>query len=197
MKRMIIVPVALLLMTAAHAQTEISRKAFSVGPVIGFGHAWMSPVAGSEYNPAMSAGVFAIYSPVEHWGVGMDVRYSIEGSKKSVPEIGFVNQQFHYLRVPVRAMYFFNGWGDDFRPKIAVGPSMGFLLTHDGPVYTTENKFDFGITASGGFNYRIYRGTWLNADVGCYHGLSDAILHTENREMQRNIMVNVGVGLEI
>jgi hypothetical protein len=197
MKRMIILPVALLLLTAAHAQTEISRKSFSVGPVIGIGHSWMSPVANSEYKPSMIAGVFAIYSPVEHWGIGMDVRYSVEGSKREFPETGVITQEFHYLRVPVRAMYFFNAWGDDFRPKIAVGPSMGFLIAHDAPSFTSENKFDFGVTASGGFNYRIYRGTWLNADVGCYHGLTDVVQHTESRELHRNIMLNVGIGLEI
>jgi hypothetical protein len=197
MKRIIILPVALLLTVAMYAQPEPSRKAFSVGPVIGFGHAWMSPAANSEYNPGMSAGVFGIYSPVEHWGVGMDVRYSIEGSRKEYAEVGAVNEQFHYLRVPVRAMYFFGGYGDDFRPKITLGPSMGFLLAHSGPVYTSANTFDFGVTASGGFNYRIYRGAWLNADAGYYHGLTDAVLHTENHEMQRNLMVNVGIGLEI
>lgn len=197
MKRLIILPVALLLMTAVHAQTEITRKSFSVGPVMGIGHAWMSPVANSEYNPAMSAGVFVIYSPVEHWGVGMDVRYSIEGSKRDFPETGIVTQDFHYLRVPIRGIYFFNSWGDDFRPKIMAGPSMGFLIAHDAPAFTSENRFDFGLTAGVGFNYRIYRGTWLNADAGCYHGLSDVVPHTESHEMQRNIMVNVGIGLEI
>lgn len=196
MKRIIIIPVALLLSVAAFAQQPV-RKAISIGPVIGFGHAWMSPVANSEYNPGMSAGLFGIYAPNEHWGLGMDVRYSIEGSKKDIPEVGFVNQKYQYLRVPVRAMYFFGKWGDDFRPKVTLGPSMGFLLAHDGPVYTTESKFDFGVAATGGFNYRIYRGTWLNADLGYYHGFTDAIMHTSNREMHRNLMLNIGVGLEI
>jgi hypothetical protein len=200
MKRLLILPVAFLLTISASAQRapeRESRKTFSFGPVMGFGHAWMTPTAYSEYNPAISAGVFAIYSPIEHWGLGADVRYSIEGSKKDYPEGGIVKSQFDYIRVPVRAMYFFGKWGDDFCPKLAVGPSFGFLVGSKGPSYVNENQMDFGFTASGGFNYRIYRGTWLNADVGCYHGLSDAVKGDQNKEGQRNIAVNVGVGFEL
>lgn len=197
MKRSILLPVALFLTLIAFAQRDPNRKAFSFGPVIGFGHAWMTPTAYSEYNPGMSAGGFVIYSPVEHWGIGMDVRYSIEGTKRNMPETGIVNYQYHYLRVPLRAIYFFGDYGDDFRPKITVGPSMGFLIGEKGAPYTSASTLDFGVTASGGFNYRIYKGAWLNMDAGCYHGLTDAVQHTENRELHRNIMLNVGLGLEI
>ncbi len=197
MKRLIIASAALLLAISASAQGEPARKAFSAGPIMGIGHSWMTPTKYSEYKPAMSAGVFAIYSPIEHWGVGMDVRYSIEGSKKDYPEGGIANQDFHYLRVPLKAIYFFGDWGDDFRPKIAVGPSMGFLIRSQIPYYTSENKFDFGLHASGGFNYRIYGNTWLNADVGCYHGFTDALENTNQRERQNNIMMNLGIGFEI
>lgn len=197
MKRLLIASAALLLVTAVCGQGEPARKAFSAGPVMGFGHAWMSPVAYSEYNPAMSAGAFAIYSPVEHWGIGMDVRYSIEGSKRNFPETGVVNHDFHYLRVPLSAIYFFGKWGDDFRPKIAVGPSMGFLIGTDVPAYISENRLDLGVHASAGFNHRIYGNTWLNADVGCYHGFTDAIGNTNGSERQNNIMMNLGIGFEI
>ncbi len=197
MKRILILPFALFFAVAANAQKEPARKEFSVGPVIGFGHAWMSPVANSEYHPAYSAGGFAIYSPIEHWGIGMDVRYSIEGSHKFLPESGKTNTQYDYLRVPIRAIYFFGGWGNDLRPKVMAGPSMGFLVKQTGPTYTSEDKFDFGITAAGGFNYRIHDNTWLNFDAGYYHGLTDVIQHTSEREQQRNVMVNVGIGFEI
>jgi hypothetical protein len=180
-----------------HAQPEPARKAFSFGPVIGLGHAWMTPVAYSEYNPTLNAGVFGIYSPLERWGLGMDLRYSVEGPKKYYSEGGVVNEQFHYLRIPIRGIFFFGNTGDDFRPKIAAGPSMGFLVKHTGPVYTSENHFDFGATVSAGFNYRLYRSTWFNADLSYYHGFTDAIMHTENRELQRNITLNVGVGFEL
>jgi hypothetical protein len=197
MKRIIILPVALILTIAAYAQGEPDRKAFSVGPVIGFGHAWMSPVRNSDFNPAYSAGAFAIYSPAEHWGIGMDVRYSIEGVKKVAPEVGERNLQYDYLRVPIRAMYFFGDWGDDFRPKVTLGPSMGFLLKQESPPYTPENKFDIGLTATGGFNYRIHDNTWLNFDLGCYHGLKDVVEGTGQSEKNRNIGVNLGIGFEL
>lgn len=197
MTRLIIASAALLLAISVNAQGEPKRKAFSAGPIMGMGHAWMTPTAHSAYNPAMSAGIFAIYSPVEHWGIGMDVRYSIEGSKRVYPEGVTVNQDFHYLRVPLSAIYFFGKWGDDFRPKIAVGPSLGFLIGSDTPSYISENTLDFGLHASAGFNYRIYGNTWLNADLGCYHGFTDAIENTNNKEYQNNIMVNLGIGFEI
>ena len=197
MKRVITGTFAMLFALTVNAQGEPKRKAFSFGPVMGLGHAWMSPTVYSKYNPAMSAGVFAIYSPVEHWGVGIDARYSIEGSKKEYPETGVSNMDFHYLRVPLSAIYFFGKWGDDFRPKIAVGPSMGFLIAMDVPGYISENRFDIGLHANGGFNYRIYGNTWLNADVGCYHGLSDAIQNTNHTERQNHIMANLGIGFEL
>lgn len=197
MKRIMILPLALLLTVAAYGQRVVNRKTVTIGPVIGFGHSWMSPVKYSEFNPSFSAGGFAIYSPVEHWGVGIDARYSIEGAKKTIPETGEIDIQYDYLRVPIRAMYFFGSWKDDFRPKITAGPSMGFLLKQKGPGYTTENKFDIGLTASGGFNYRIHDGTWLNFDAGWYHGFSDVIQHTPRVEKHRNMMVNLGIGFEI
>lgn len=199
MKRIMMIPLACLFAVTVNAQLADgpSWKAFSFGPIMGFGHSWTTPTKFSEYNPAMSAGVFGIYSPHEHWGVGMDARYSIEGSKKDYPEGGVVNQDYHYLRVPIRAMYFFGDYEDDFRPKITLGPSMGFLLRSKGPAYIHENNLDIGVVGTAGFNYRIVRGTWLNWDVGCYHGFSDAALHNSTKDGQRNIMMNLGIGFEI
>lgn len=188
----------LLFSAAVYAQPGgPSRKTLSFGPIMGYGHGWTTPTKYSEYKPALSAGAFAIYSPVEHWGLGMDVRYSIEGSTKDYPEGGTVKIEEHYLRVPLRVIYFGGSYGDDFRPKLALGPSMGFLIGYKAPQYISANGFDFGLLGSAGFNYRITDGVWFNTDVSYYHGFSDVIQHTSNREQQRNLSLNLGIGIEI
>ena len=198
MKPVLLLSAMLLISTASFAQPkDFERKAFSVGPIVGIGHSWIMPYANARYMPSFSAGAFAIYSTTEHWGIGMDVRYSVEGSRIKEPEFDTRNERINYVRVPIRLIYFGGSFGDNLRPKFTLGPSMGFLVGYDGPVNSTENTFDFGVTASGGFNYLVYPATWLNVDLGYYQGLTDVILHTGTREMNGNVQLNLGIAFDI
>lgn len=198
MKRALLISALALISTASFAQPkDFERKAFSVGPIVGIGHSWIMPYANARYMPSFSAGAFAIYSTHEHWGVGMDVRYSVEGSRIKEPEQETRNERINYVRVPLRLIYFGGKFGDNFRPKYTIGPSMGFLVGYEGPISSTENTFDFGMTASAGFNVLVYSATWLNIDLGYYQGFTDVIQHTGTREMNGNVQLNVGMAFDI
>src|ERR1700745_4254681 len=59
----------------------IERSSFSIGAIGGFGHSFIMPYDNNVFCPSWDAGISAIYSPWKHWGVGMDLLYSVEGAK--------------------------------------------------------------------------------------------------------------------
>lgn len=192
--------VALLAVLSLSAQLNLS-----LGPSAGFGHTWMSGGAGkSLYQPAGNFGLSAIYSTNSKIGIGADLKYSIEGGRS---EIGNAKNEarIDYLRVPIHVIYFFNDYGDQIRPKISVGPSFGFLLggknfeneVETGSIKDLVKGFDFGLQATAGLHARLVRNTWLIADVGYYHGLTDVSegpLTNRNRNIQINLGVAFGIG---
>ena len=156
-------------------------QTFSIGPTGGFGHSWITNSAGdSKFNPAWNAGIAAVYSTNSHWGIGADVKYSAEGNK--VEELGITNTiNTNYVRVPLKAIYFFGKQGDLVRPKISAGPTFGFLTdaseatSDEGVKVKTDisdniKGFDFGVNAAAGLNFKVAQRTWLNTDVAYYRG---------------------------
>lgn len=193
---------ALMIGSSALAQDNLS-----LGGTAGFGHTWLSNSTNAHYQPAGNLGLTLIYSTESNWGFGADLKWSIEGGKTSTTN--FTNTtRLDYLRIPLKAMYFFGERGNAFRPKLTVGPSVGFLIggnnkatTISGDTKTTvETKasefaksVDIGVAASAGFNYRLVDRTWLNADLNYYHGISDVIENPNIEQRNRNIGINVGV----
>ena len=106
MKKVMIIVATLGIGIISKAQT------FSIGPTVGFGHSWITNSAGdSKFNPAWNAGIAAVYSTNSHWGIGADVKYSAEGNK--VEQLGITNTiNTNYVRVPLKAIYFFGKQGD-------------------------------------------------------------------------------------
>jgi len=191
---------------AAKAQT------FSIGPTGGYGHSWITNTnGGTKFNPAWNAGIAAVYSTSTHFGLGVDVKYSAEG--KTVKDLNSVADgadnvkttvNANYVRVPVKAIYFFGDNNSAVRPKIYAGPSFGFLtggktnVKENGVVVKTDTRddiknFDFGATAGAGLNFKVAPRTWLNTDVAYYQGLTD--ITKSNNTTQRNGNVGVNVGL--
>lgn len=166
---------------------------FSIGPSVGFGHSYMLPYRTAGFYPSWSAGITAIYGPLEWWGVGGDIRYSVEGTKTKMGESGERETQLQYIRVPLKAMVFFGNYEDDFRPKLTLGPSFGFLVGESDTYDAKANSFDAGINASAGFNYRVRTGMWLNVDANYYQGLTDVRQHSGQRELNGNIGLNLGL----
>lgn len=183
---------------------------FSLGPVVSFGHSWVSNLPGTQpFNFSPAVGLAAMYSANEHWGFGSKLLFSSEGYRQTFDYPNYHSEMTvrpMYLRIPLEATYFFGNYGDKVRPKIYAGPSVGFKLgeTHSqsgDPLPPTEyfnyneDKFgdvDAGITTGLGANVRLSRLTWLNLDAGYYHGLTD--VHTNSDyNGNRNFRVNVGL----
>lgn len=212
MKKMILSAAAILLAGAAFAQKKANDKLashLSIGPVVSFGHSWVSNFDNLRFKPSPAAGIGLVYSKNEHWGLGVQLLASHEGYKYEVPNgrggttIGSVNPV--YLRLPLQVTYFFGKFGDKVRPKVYAGPSVALRVAEqqfiDGSdVNLDEDIFgrgDFGLTAGGGANIRIGKLTWLNIDAGYYHGFIDVIPEsaTGNNDFNgnRNLRLNVGL----
>ncbi|MBC8045401.1 MAG: PorT family protein [Fimbriimonadaceae bacterium] len=177
----------------------------SIGPAVSFGSSWVSfdqtDSINSQFHPAFSGGVFIIYSPSSTWGFGADLLYSREGATVEQTILGskFISEvNFDYIRIPLKAIYFFNEYGDPVRPKIFIGPQIGFLLAakfEDVDVMDAYNPFDAGIVAGAGANMRLAEAIWLNVDVHYYQGLVDISdnTFTDERNLNSNAAITVGV----
>jgi hypothetical protein len=179
-----------------NAETTGDESEFSIGPVAGFGPAWIAPGANTQYYPSWSAGVMAIYSPYEWWGIGYDIRYSVEGGKNHY-EFGDRTTKLQYVRIPVKGMVFFGDYEDDFRPKLTLGPSLGFLIDGSDDFNAETYPFDFGVNASAGFNYRLRPGAWLNFGLNFYQGVLDVRKNTGKREFNGNLGLDFGISFGI
>lgn len=173
--------------------TANAQSKFSLGPNAGFGHSWVSNYNDAKFKLATHAGLSLVYSATEHFGVGLDGKYSYEGVKRP----GSNNSlDLNYFRFPLKAIYFFNNYGDNLRPKIYVGPSFGFLSSAKlgtANVKKSFNSFDVGVTAGVGLNYRLSKNTWFNADFNYLHGLSHVAKSSVEKTKNRNLGLNAGV----
>lgn len=190
---------ALATATAGFAQTNnnskipaepIEQSKFSIGLTGGFGHSFVEPYENATFMPSWNAGITAVYAPGPHWGFGADVIYSGEGSKLKVGDITH-STQLDYLRIPLKAIYFFRKYEDDFRPKVSLGPTLGIMMDNHGN--KNFNSFDVGANASIGFNYRLLRAVWFNADVSYFQGFTDIYSHNNETDLNGNIRLNVGL----
>lgn len=201
----------------------LNAQTFSIGPSVGFGHSWLSEnltvpagtttVKGDkQFNESYNAGISLAYSTKESWGFGMDIKYAREGGKYEFDVSGTkyeLDAQVNYLRIPLRATYYLREWGDGIRPKVSLGPNLGFLLNAEnevkgnGTTNTNDIKddiksFDFGMQGALGCNFRLASNTWLNTDVVYNHGFTkinknDASALGAGDIKNRNIGLNVGV----
>lgn len=200
MKKTFFAFVALLSFATAKAQLNVS-----VGPVAGFGHSWISGGENNRYKPSGNFGLQLYFSPTEHLGIGGDFKYSIEGGATEIGGVKYATR-LNYLRVPITGIYFFNNYGDRLRPKISLGPSIGFLIGGNLQADGTETSFDvkdnyknidFGIVGNVGVHYRLITNTWITFDLNYYNGLSDITETAATNVKNRNIGVNVGLAFGI
>jgi hypothetical protein len=179
-----------------------STQEFSLGPTLGVNNSWIEDAPGDTKSLiGLNAGLTMVYSTEEHWGVGLDLKFSGEGMKTELRG-ETANTRLNYVRIPVKIIYFFNEFGNDFRPKIYLGPSLGILTGGETEVFLPVGtaKFDskdlfeetdLGLTFGTGFNYRIAPGTWLNVDLAYGHGFTDIAKNGE--AYNRTLSLNVGV----
>lgn len=198
MNKILFTAIAMMAITSSYAQQQ-----FFAGPKIGLGHAVMNgddDNIDNKYQPSANIGVTFVYLAESRFGLGADLKYSIEGSRKKNVNSGNVKKtNLNYLRLPIRGIYFFDDFGADFRPNISVGPSVGILVNGKekiGSVKADVNDryklLDLGMLASVGFHYNLMAKTSLQLDMHYYFGgldVSDAAEANRNR----NIGVNVGL----
>ena len=221
MKRIALYTTGLMMWAAtASAQTEVTietapvnRATFPsvfVGPVIGAGNSWVGNLPGDvQFKSTGYVGVSLIELPSHHWGWGGQVTLSSEGY--AVNDLGGLQTiKPLYLRVPVRAYYFFGNRHDWLRPNLYLGPSFGLKLAEYATVsnayydnymaHTSSNfrTFDLGINGGGGLDFRVARHAWLNLDLGFYAGLSDAVKDADNTyNPNHNMTGSIGLLFDI
>ena len=206
MKKILIVFAVLL------AVSDLSAQNLSFGLNGGIGHSWTSIEKGSferRLHPYYNLGGKMVYSFVTNWGVSADVRFSSEGHTVGNDNDNKTVFRANYLRVPIQGIYFFGKYGDRVRPKISIGPSLGFLV--GGKLRNIANgneqaemkatsylkTLDFGVNVAAGGNVRIGPATWLNLDLAYYHGVTDIVDNNQVKGKNRNLGVNVGVTFPI
>ncbi|MBC8172830.1 MAG: PorT family protein [Chitinophagales bacterium] len=187
-----------------------AAQTISLGPIGSFGGSWVSvsDSSGADklFHPAWSVGLTLIYSPSEHWGFGLDARYSREGStfkhQISGTEVE-TTLNLAYVRIPLKAIYFFKEYGDPVRPKLFAGPSFGLLASAEAEDFDQTsfyNALDIGLIIGGGVNIRLAEAIWLNTDLAYYQGLmdisNDDIGLTENN-LNSNVSLSVGLAFGI
>lgn len=182
---------SVLLVIGCLSFTAAAQSKFSLGPNAGVGHSWLSKSDNAQFKLAANAGLAMVYSATEHFGIGLDAKYSYEGVKSEAGSL-----DLNYFRFPLKAIYFFNDHGDALRPKIFAGPSFGFLSSAK-RIETDQkslfNSSDMGVTAGAGFNYRLVKNSWFSADINYLHGLSHIYKSELFRNRNRNLQLNVGV----
>ncbi len=201
--------------------TAQSSSRFTLGPNAGVGSTWIDNIENKQFKTHGNFGLSLVYSATPHFGIGTDVKYSFEGAENEVITGNFKTKRelnLDYLRIPVKAIYFFGERGNRLRPKLSAGPTFGYLMggkttteisqTNGNVLQTTVksskdgiNRFDIGLNGAAGFHYRIIPGAWLTADVAYYHGLRDISDNTnpatptsfKNRNVGLNFGVNFGL----
>jgi outer membrane protein W len=198
-----------MIISSGFALAAGAQSKFSIGPTGGYGWATINNIKNSKFKAAGNFGLASVYSAAEHFGIGIDARYSIEGAKWDVGNSKTNEIDLHYVRIPVKAIYFFNKYGNKVRPKIYAGPSFGILSSSklnrpglaDVDLKAATESFDVGVTAGAGLNYRLVNKTWLNLDLGYYNGFKQIMqpsalgndASTNGNLRNRNVTINVGV----
>ena len=206
----------LILIVFATNKTNAQLKDnLSLGPIVGFGHSWVTNSYSPKFKPSLNIGGRLLYSASPKFGVGLDATFRTEGVKGKLNAISInytttdaipIDYNTNYLRLDPKLYYFFGKYGHALRPKIGVGPSFGFLVSGKSDLVTGINtteafaskkirkSFDVGLSGSIGFNYRLKSKTWLNVDAVFNHGLTDvAKFNTGDAIQNRSLFLNIGV----
>jgi hypothetical protein len=180
------IAITLLLGATLIAGAQGSR--FTMGSKFGFGSSYIKSSSSGVFHPSWVVGLATEYKMGEHLGLGVDILYSSEGARYRTRDVT-VNTEIDYLRVPIRIMYNMGESTSSFRPRVYAGPTPGILFAEG----TGYKDFDIGLNAGAGFAYQLYSDFWLTADLDYYHGLTDIYAGTTDKEMNRNIRVNIGL----
>jgi hypothetical protein len=206
--------------TQVNAQSDAEWK---FGPRVGVNIANFSDVDDSKARTGLVAGGYLVYSFHEHFGISLDLLYSMEGAKyKSTfvtPGITIRAENtttLSYLRAPLLLNIFFGELGNPIRPKLMVGPDLGFLMSvkeesestteQNGQTTVTStsstskdgyNTTDFGAVAGAGVNIRLADRLWLDTDIRYYIGATEVFENSTGDVKPKNqhLQLSVGIGI--
>jgi hypothetical protein len=200
----VVTVMAMILACSLNAQT------ISFGPTAGFGHSFLSiknNTFDKKFFPSSNIGAKITYSIATHWNIGADMKLSGEGGKFNGDFNGDNYEHTYradYIRIPFQGTYLFGKPLDAMRPKISVGPTLGFLIGGESTLDVNGEEvsalktkdvfegFDFGLNSALGVNFRLAGGKWLNADISYYHGFTN-ISATVSTIKNRNFGINIGM----
>lgn len=178
-------------------------QTLSIGPVLGANFSKISKLDNAKTRTGLSAGVFANYSIDEHFGLNVKLIYSQLGTKlDNTTE----STRLNYIQLPISGVYFFGESGNRVRPKIFLGPYVGFLLsatdTNGNDIVDANGndyykKVDFGGQVGVGLNYRIKDRTWLNVDASYASSLGKIIENSNITYKNTALALNLGVSFPV
>lgn len=205
MKKYVLGLVLSIMSLAAVAQSN------SLGINAGFGHSWIKNYSDAQFNPHGNFGASFVHSTKSSFGFGADLKFSLEGAQEEYVSGGTKYEHttdLNYVRVPLKAIWFFGKYGQKVRPKIHLGPSLGFLVGANDKIVNTTNgnivsdrksdddyhNFDIGVLAGIGFNYRLVKNTWFTTDLNYYTGFKDISQNPGTaKHINNNLALNIGV----
>jgi outer membrane protein W len=190
----------------------------SIGITVGSGTTWMSNTNQMVvHKETCNVGATFVYSTEAHWGLGVDVKYSREGYKHTYDgTMQYTGKNMDervssdFIRIPIRAIYYFNDNSHKIRPNISVGPSFGFLtggkirneddmhhIYTKTPVMDAYKIFDFGIQGTVGVTFKLMESLWLSTDIAYYNGFLAQNKNGTANVMNRNVVLNLGLRIGI
>ena len=194
MKRIILFIIAISFLTMEPMYCQLTQSNFSIVPRIGVNFSNVNNPDEAELLTGLVLGLTSTYSINQNSGISVDALYSGEGY-----EIVGAKVKMNYLRIPVFYNIFFGELGQALRPKVFLGPQVGFLLSAkvgESDIKSEMNNFSFGLGAGLGFNYQLRDRVWLNTDLRSFFDLNkisdNAVNYPEDSKI-RNIQLSVGV----
>jgi len=190
--------------------SSLAQQRFSAGPRLGLNLSnYWGNADNMKFTPGVAAGVFLMYSSLNHFGISADFLYSQRGTEYNDGRIKF-RQRVNYLEIPVVARYFLTLEGN-FRPNIFIGPSLGIklnakrlngeYLTGSGPVINADNGSDFNdldLGGTGGFQLNWGTGNRQHFLIDARYtlGLSN-VINLPNRWTPRNTLQNSTISIAL
>ncbi len=172
----------------------------SIGPTLGFNAATTSDNSNAKILPAFNLGVFLNYSTKTDFGLNAAALYSRLGNKVKNSDNYL---QLNYLQIPVHLVYYL-GEGMQpgaIRPKLMLGPYVGFLLDAKTPGFSQQqtmdllNNLDYGLNLGAGLNFALAKKRWINIEAKYGIGLTAVSKISDNQN--RNLSINAGISFPL
>ncbi|MBK7100094.1 MAG: PorT family protein [Sphingobacteriales bacterium] len=191
---------------------SFSQKGWTVNDKFTIGHSWTNGYKPANYNykfhPLVQVGRQAIYNFSDHAGLGFGTFFSTEGVTLVNKTEKLTNDaRMNYIRIPIFANIVFGDADRKVRPRISLGPSVGFLVGGKSLIENKDNillgkkskklldtKTDIGALVSIGFNTQLTEGITINHDIGYYHGFTSNKAENEHFT-HRNLGLSVGMAI--